>query len=162
MSNTEVVFWEALAIGFIVHLLTTLLLGRKADSLPGGAVGAAVMFAPAWVTIPAALIGHACGVCLRRGIAANLSSGPETACRRQSGGYTLSPETVAARDKLLDEWEKIASGAEQRDEEGFKVPAGSGLVYSLASQEMRKRYYLVADMPPEFDFYRLDIPPGGF
>jgi len=66
----EIVFLQALAIGFFVHLGTAVLLGAKADGLPGGAVGAAIMFAPAWVSIPAAVLGHVCGVCLRKYLSA--------------------------------------------------------------------------------------------
>lgn len=71
----------------------------------------------------------------------------------------MTDETIQNRDALLESWEQIARDAEASDRFVFKVPTGNGLAYQLAWREMVKRYYPVADMPPGFDYYRLDIPP---
>jgi hypothetical protein len=74
----------------------------------------------------------------------------------------MLPETEKKRDELLSQWQEKAIEAERNDQEVFKVPSGEGLAYSLARREMVKRYYPIADMPPEYDYYRLDIPPNGY
>ena len=72
--------------------------------------------------------------------------------------YELSKETIASRDALLKEWLDEARRAEAADKACFKVPAGEGLAYNLARSIMCQKFFPVADMPPEHDYYRLDIP----
>lgn len=44
--------------GVAVHLVTRALIGDRADALPGGAIGIAVVASPWWISAPAALVGH--------------------------------------------------------------------------------------------------------
>ena len=70
----EHVFWKSFLLGLVIHLVTAMLLGKKADGLPGGAFGVALMTKPWWLSMLAALAGHVCGVLLRRALVAAAAS----------------------------------------------------------------------------------------
>jgi hypothetical protein len=56
-----------IVFGVAVHVGTRLVLGARADALPGGAFGAALCLSPWWIAIPFSLVGHylSCVVCKR-------------------------------------------------------------------------------------------------
>ncbi len=66
MSIVLIAALQGLIAGVAVHLATRLLLGARADSLPGGALAICVVVAPWWVSGPAALIGHFASVAVAR------------------------------------------------------------------------------------------------
>lgn len=80
-------------------------------------------------------------------------------CERVGAGCRVSEDTRRRAAQLLDQWTNVANAAELADSQSFYVPTGEGLAYSLARQQMVKRYFPIADMAPGFDHYRLDIPP---
>ncbi len=46
-------------LGLGVYAVTALLLGtQKANHLPGGAIGGAILLSPWYITVPAAFVGH--------------------------------------------------------------------------------------------------------